>query len=44
MEAFLQQRELVIFRDGHYTNTVRELHMELMCMRVGAKNIEKITQ
>ncbi|CAC5414207.1 unnamed protein product [Mytilus coruscus] len=42
MEAFLNQREIVTFHDGRYTDIIREVYMELMCMRVGAKNVPKI--
>ncbi|VDI03270.1 Hypothetical predicted protein [Mytilus galloprovincialis] len=42
MEAFLNQREIVTFHDGRYTDIIREVYMELMCMRVGAKNVSKI--
>lgn len=42
MEAFLNQREIVTYHDGRYTDTIREVYMELMCMRVGAKNVPKI--
>ena len=42
MEAFLKQTDVVTFEDGRYTDTVREVYMELMCMRVGAKNVQKI--
>ncbi|CAC5388732.1 unnamed protein product [Mytilus coruscus] len=42
MEAFLTQREIVTFHDGRYTDIIREVYMELMCMRVGAKNVPKI--
>jgi hypothetical protein len=30
------------FQDGRYTDTVREAYMKLMCMRVVAKNVQKI--
>jgi hypothetical protein len=42
MEGFLKQTDVVTFEDGRYTDTVREVYMELMCMRVGAKNVQKI--
>ncbi|CAC5426314.1 unnamed protein product [Mytilus coruscus] len=42
IEAFLNQREIVPFHDGRYTDIIREVYMELMCMRVGAKNVPKI--
>ncbi|CAC5422948.1 unnamed protein product [Mytilus coruscus] len=42
MEAFLNQREVVTFHDGRYTDSIIEVYMELMCMRVGAKNVPEI--
>ncbi len=41
-EAFLGNHSIATFKDGRYTDTVRELYMELMSMKVGARNIQNI--
>ncbi len=39
MEAFLLQRELVMLKNGCYTDAIREVYMDVMCVTVEAKNI-----
>jgi hypothetical protein len=42
MEEFISQRDIVTFKDGRYQDHVRQLYMELMCLKVGSRNVEKI--
>lgn len=42
LEAFVEEQSIQTFEDGRYVDTVRELYMDLMCMKVGARNVETI--
>ena len=44
MEAFMQDKAVETFQNGKYTDTVRDVYEDLLCMGVSAENCEKVVR
>jgi chromosome segregation ATPase len=44
IDAFLEKEQLHTFEDGRYTDAIRYVYIELMCLQVGSRNVEQIVR
>ena len=44
VEGFLREDDVKTFHGGCYSDAVREVYLDLMCLRVGSRNVERIVR